>query len=58
MLFFAYRDEAGLDNLLLPRPGWACNLFQDAPVVYRDKKWLRGMISTRNGIGLRTMRRF
>jgi hypothetical protein len=57
MPFFTYRDEAGLDDLLLPQPGWACVIFQDLPVVYLDKKWLRGMVSTRNGMGLCTMRR-
>jgi len=44
MPFFTYRDEAGLDDLLLPQPGWACVIFQDFPVVYLDKKWLRGMV--------------
>ena len=29
MPFFTYRDEAGLDDLLLPQPGWACVIFQD-----------------------------
>jgi Fe-S-cluster containining protein len=38
MPFSAYRDEADQDDLLLPRLGWACDISEAAPVVYRDKK--------------------
>ncbi|MBL4720975.1 MAG: hypothetical protein JKY20_07585 [Alphaproteobacteria bacterium] len=37
MPFSAYRDEADQDDLMLPKPGWACDTSQDAPVYYRDK---------------------
>jgi hypothetical protein len=36
--FSAYRDEADRGDLLLPRTGWACGIFQDAPEEYRDKR--------------------
>lgn len=37
MPLFAYRDEADQADLLIPRPGWACDVSDQAPVVYRDK---------------------
>lgn len=37
MPFFAARDEADQADLLIPRPGWACDTSEAAPVVYRDK---------------------
>ncbi len=37
MPFFPYRDEADQSDLLVPRPGWACDTSPEAPVVYRDK---------------------
>lgn len=38
MPFFPYRDEADQADLLLPRPGWACDTSDAAPAVYRDKR--------------------
>ncbi len=40
MPFFAWRDEADQDQLLVPRPGWVCDTSEAAPVVYRDKSIL------------------
>ena len=37
MPFSAYRDEADQDDLMIPRPGWACDTSDAAPVVYRDR---------------------
>jgi Fe-S-cluster containining protein len=37
MPFFAWRDEADQDQLLVPRPGWACDVSAAAPLVYEDK---------------------
>ncbi|MEW5729368.1 MAG: YkgJ family cysteine cluster protein [Pseudomonadota bacterium] len=40
MPFLAWRDEADQAELLIPRPGWSCDVSATAPVVYRDKKIL------------------
>ena len=37
MPYSAYRDEADQDDLLLPRPGWECDISSDASLVYRNK---------------------
>lgn len=34
MPFFAWRDEAEQADLLVPRPGWACDVTAAAPAVY------------------------
>jgi len=36
----ASRAEADQDDLLLPKPGWACDISDAAPVVYADHKIL------------------
>lgn len=36
MPFFAWRDEADQADLLVPRPGWACDVSAAAPLVYED----------------------
>ncbi|OFX14284.1 MAG: hypothetical protein A2516_07935 [Alphaproteobacteria bacterium RIFOXYD12_FULL_60_8] len=38
MPFNATRTEDDQDDLLLPRPGWTCDVSDTAPVVYRDKR--------------------
>lgn len=37
MPFFPYREENDQGDVLVPRPGWACDTSSAAPVVYRDK---------------------
>ncbi len=37
MPFFPYKDEADQGDLLVPRPGWACDTSSEAPVVYRAR---------------------
>ena len=37
MPFTAYRDEQDQDDLMIPRPGWACDTSDEAPLAYRDK---------------------
>lgn len=37
MPFLPYRAETDQADLLVPRPGWACDTSPEAPVVYRDK---------------------
>lgn len=34
MPFFAAREESEQDSFLVPRPGWACDISQAAPLVY------------------------
>lgn len=36
MPFFPYREDGDQADLLIPRPGWACDISPAAPVVYRD----------------------
>lgn len=36
MPFFPYTDENDQAANLIPRPGWACDTSNAAPVVYRD----------------------
>ncbi|MEO5336832.1 MAG: YkgJ family cysteine cluster protein [Magnetospirillum sp. WYHS-4] len=38
MPFSAYREEADQRDLLVPRPGWDCDVSAAAPVAYRDKE--------------------
>lgn len=38
MPFFPYREESDQRDLLIPRPGWACDTSPAAPVVYRGKE--------------------
>lgn len=40
MPFFAWRDEADQADLLVPRPGWTCDVSANAPAVYEDGKIL------------------
>jgi Fe-S-cluster containining protein len=40
MPFFAWRDESDQDQLLVPRPGWQCDVSEAAPLVYQDRKIL------------------
>jgi len=40
MPFFAWRDEADQGDLLVPRPGWACDVSANAPAVYDGGKVL------------------
>lgn len=42
MPFFPYREENDQADLLVPRPGWQCDVSAAAPVVYRDKAILDG----------------
>ncbi len=37
MPYSAYRDEKDQDELMIPRPGWECDISDEAPLVYRDK---------------------
>jgi Fe-S-cluster containining protein len=37
MPFYPYRAEDDQAAMLIPRPGWACDVSAAAPVVYRDK---------------------
>ncbi|HYD29655.1 MAG TPA: YkgJ family cysteine cluster protein [Azospirillaceae bacterium] len=37
MPFYPYREEKDQADLLIPRPGWACDTSAAAAVVYRDK---------------------
>lgn len=38
MPFYPYREEDDQGDLLIPRPGWQCDVkSDDAPVVYRDR---------------------
>ena len=37
MPFFAWRDEADQEALLLPRPGWQCDVSAAAPLVYAGR---------------------
>jgi len=38
MPFSASRDENDQIDLLIPRPGWECDISDNAPLVYKDKK--------------------
>jgi Fe-S-cluster containining protein len=38
MPFYPYREEDDQSDVLIPRPGWACDISAAAPVVYRDKQ--------------------
>jgi Fe-S-cluster containining protein len=38
MPFSPYQEEADQATLLVPRSGWACDVSETAPVVYRDKQ--------------------
>ncbi|MBF0324106.1 MAG: YkgJ family cysteine cluster protein [Alphaproteobacteria bacterium] len=38
MPFLAWRDETDQDHLLVPRPGWACDVSAAAPLVYEGKR--------------------
>jgi len=40
MPFFAYREENDQRDLLVPRPGWECDVTASAPAVYRAKQVL------------------
>lgn len=37
MPFYPYREEQDQTDLLVPRKGWACDISEAAPVVYRNK---------------------
>lgn len=37
MPFYAYKDEDHQVDMLVPRPGWQCDIGPDAPVVYKDQ---------------------
>ena len=37
MPFYPHRDENDQAAMLVPRPGWTCDVSTAAPVVYRDK---------------------
>lgn len=37
MPFFPYRDEGHQADLLVPRPGWDCDVSPSAPAVYDDR---------------------
>ncbi|MEQ1530975.1 MAG: YkgJ family cysteine cluster protein [Methylococcales bacterium] len=38
MPFYPYREEQYQAELLTPRPGWACDTSEAAPLVFQDKK--------------------
>ncbi|MBF0373371.1 MAG: YkgJ family cysteine cluster protein [Alphaproteobacteria bacterium] len=38
MPLYPYRDESDQRSMLIPRPGWACDVSPSAPVVWRDGK--------------------
>ena len=38
MPFYPYRDERHQAELLIPRPGWACDTSETAPVVFQDHR--------------------
>ncbi|MGE5503216.1 MAG: YkgJ family cysteine cluster protein, partial [Actinomycetota bacterium] len=38
MPFFPYAEEADQAEMLMPRKGWACDVSEAAPVVYRGKE--------------------
>lgn len=42
MPFSPTREEAEQSALLVPKPGWLCDISESAPVVYRDKKIING----------------
>ncbi|WP_200373550.1 hypothetical protein [Thiocystis violacea] len=40
MPFYAYRREEDQGDMLIPRKGWACDISDQAPLVYRDRRIL------------------
>jgi len=38
MPFYAYRNEQDQADLMIPRKGWECDVSNQAPVVYKQKK--------------------